>query len=55
VAVQTGLTDYDYTVVLAGLTEADSVFILPTAGLLEERQRRGEFIRERVGGPLQTR
>jgi len=54
VSVRTGLTDYDYTVVLDGLTERDTVFILPTAGLLEERQRRGEWIRERVGGPLQT-
>lgn len=54
VPVRTGLTDYDYTVVLDGLTEGDSVFILPTAGLLEERQRRGEWIQERVAGPLQT-
>ena len=54
VPVRTGLTDYDHTVVLEGLSEADTVFILPTAGLLEERQRRGDWIRERVGGPLQT-
>jgi len=54
VPVRTGLTDYDYTVVLDGLTEGDTVFILPTAGLLEERQRRGQWIQERVGGPLQT-
>lgn len=52
VPVETGLTDFDHTAVLAGLSEGDSVFILPTTGLLEEQQRREEFIRERVGGPL---
>jgi HlyD family secretion protein len=50
--VQTGLTDFAYTAVLSGLTGSDSVFILPTAGLLEEQQRRETQIRERVGGPL---
>lgn len=52
VRVRTGLTDFDYTAVLEGLTEADTVVLLPTTGLLEDQQRREERIRERVGGPL---
>ncbi|MGH7608171.1 MAG: efflux RND transporter periplasmic adaptor subunit, partial [Gemmatimonadales bacterium] len=52
VRVQTGLTDFAYTAVLSGLTRTDSVYILPTAGLLEQQQRREDWIRRRVGGPL---
>jgi HlyD family secretion protein len=52
--IETGLTDFDYTAVLNGLTEGDSVIILPTAGLIEDLQRREERIRERVSGPLST-
>jgi hypothetical protein len=50
--VQTGLTDFAYTSVLAGLEPTDSVFILPTAWLLDEQQRRADWIRQRVGSPL---
>ncbi|MEZ4585338.1 MAG: efflux RND transporter periplasmic adaptor subunit [Gemmatimonadales bacterium] len=52
VAVRAGLTDFDYTAVLAGLEAGDSVLILPTSGLLEEQQEREQWVRERVGGPL---
>jgi HlyD family secretion protein len=52
VRVRTGLTDFAYTAVVAGLRAGDSVFILPTAGMLEEQRRREDWIRRRVGGPL---
>jgi len=52
VRVRTGLTDFAHTVIISGLEQTDSVFILPTAGLLEEQERRQDWIRRRVGGPL---
>ena len=52
VRVRTGLTDFAYAAVLSGLSANDSVYILPTAGLLDEQARREERIRERVGNPL---
>jgi HlyD family secretion protein len=54
VPIRTGLTDFDYTAVMSGLSQGDSVVILPTAGLINELQQREERIRERVGGPLST-
>jgi HlyD family secretion protein len=54
VPIRTGLTDFDYTAVLSGLSESDSVVILPSAGLIEDLQRRQERIRERVASPLST-
>jgi hypothetical protein len=50
--VRAGLTDFDYTAIVDGLTSTDSVYLLPTAGLLEEQARRRGWIQERVGGPL---
>ena len=52
VRVQTGITDFAFTDVLSGLEPDDSVYILPTAGLLDEQQRREQWIRQRVGSPL---
>jgi hypothetical protein len=52
VAVETGLTDFDYTAVRSGLEEGDSLVVLPTSGLIEELQRREEWARERAGSPL---
>ncbi len=52
VPVNTGLTDYDYTVITSGLEEGDSVLVLPTTGLLEEWQRREQWARDRSGSPL---
>jgi len=52
VNVRTGLTDFDYSIVLSGLAPGDSVVILPTAGLLAEQAQRQEWINRRVGSPL---
>ena len=52
VAIETGLTDFDYTVVRSGLSEGDSLAILPTSGLIEELQRREAWAQERAGSPL---
>lgn len=51
-AVTTGLTDFDYTAILSGLTPGDSVVVLPTSGALEDEQRRQQWIQRRVAGPL---
>jgi len=53
VRVQTGVTDLEYSEVLAGLLPGDSVYILPSADLAEERQRQQERVQERtqlIGG-----
>lgn len=52
VPVRTGLTDFDFTAVLDGLAAGDSVYLLPTTGLLEEQRRRENWARQRTGGPL---
>jgi HlyD family secretion protein len=52
VAVETGLTDFDYTMVLDGLAVGDSIYLLPTTGLLEEQQQRENWARQRAGGPI---
>jgi HlyD family secretion protein len=48
VPVRTGLTDLDYSEVLAGLTEQDTVLVLPSASLIraqQQEQQRQEFMR----------
>lgn len=55
VAIRAGLTDFDYTAVLQGLSEGDSVALLPTSGLLEEQQQREQNARQRAGSPLPQR
>ena len=46
--IRTGLTDLDYSEVLEGLQQGDSVLVLPSASLIEsqqemrERESRGE-------------
>jgi hypothetical protein len=52
VLVRAGLTDFDYTAVLAGIAPGDTVLILPTSGLIEEQRQRQQWVRERVGGAL---
>jgi hypothetical protein len=52
VRVRTGLTDFDYTAVVSGLAESDTVIVLATAGLIESFQRTEERARERAGSPL---
>jgi hypothetical protein len=39
VPVQTGLTDLDYSEVVSGLTDKDSVLILPSASLVAAQQQ----------------
>jgi HlyD family secretion protein len=50
VPVRTGLTDLDYSEVLSGLTEADTVLILPSASLLASQEQMRERIQRMTGG-----
>lgn len=51
VAVRTGLTDLDYSEVVSGLTEADTVLILPSASLVaSQREWQDRITRMRGGG-----
>ncbi len=52
VLVQTGPSDYDYAEVRSGLTLADSVYLVPTAGLLDEQRERTARMQQRAGGAL---
>jgi HlyD family secretion protein len=49
--VTTGLTDLDYSEVIAGLAENDAVFILPSSGLVENQQRFQQQMRNMMGMP----
>jgi HlyD family secretion protein len=51
VEVQTGITDLDYSEVLAGLREADLVYMLPSSGLVESQQRLQQQMRKFTGMP----
>jgi HlyD family secretion protein len=48
--IRTGLTDLDYTEVLEGLQEADSVLILPSASLVQSQQESRERVNRITGG-----
>jgi HlyD family secretion protein len=48
--IRTGLTDMDYSEVLDGLTASDSVFILPSASLIQSQQQSRERINRITGG-----
>ncbi len=50
--IRTGLTDLDYSEVLEGLSETDSVFILPSAGLVRSQRRFQDRIQRVTGGGL---
>jgi HlyD family secretion protein len=50
--VQTGLTDLDYIEVVEGLSESDSVLLLPSAGLVRSQERVRSRIRQITGGAL---
>ena len=50
--VQTGLTDLDYSEVLSGLTLGDSVYILPSASLVQSQQQFRQRITNMTGGGL---
>ena len=51
--IRTGLTDMDYMEVLSGVSEGDTVLVLPSAGLLtSQREMRERFQRMTGGGGL---
>jgi HlyD family secretion protein len=50
VPVRTGLTDLDYSEVISGLSEGDSVLVLPSASLLASQQAWQERMAGRAGG-----
>jgi len=50
--VLVGLTDLDYTEVLSGLSERDTVLILPTSGLVNDLDKQQKKAQTRAGGGL---
>jgi HlyD family secretion protein len=48
--IRTGLTDLDHSEVLEGLTESDSVFVLPSASLVQSQQESRERVNRITGG-----
>jgi HlyD family secretion protein len=48
--VRTGLTDMDYSEVLDGVTESDSVLVLPSASLVQSQQDSRERVNRITGG-----
>jgi HlyD family secretion protein len=50
VYVRTGLTDLDYSEVVSGLTEADSVLVLPSASLVQQQQEFRNRVTNMPGG-----
>lgn len=50
VHVLVGLTDLDYTEVLSGLTERDTVLVLPTSGLVNDLDKQQKKAQTRAGG-----
>jgi HlyD family secretion protein len=51
VEVSTGVTDLDYSEVLAGLRESELVYMLPSSGLVESQQRLQQQMRKFTGMP----
>jgi len=52
VQIRTGLTDLDYTEVVSGLTEQDTVLVLPSASLLNSQRDMQQRMRSVTGGGL---
>jgi hypothetical protein len=50
VPVRTGLTDLDHSEVVSGLSEGDSVLVLPSASLVQSQQEMKNRIRTMTGG-----
>jgi hypothetical protein len=48
--IKTGLTDLDYIEVLEGLTESDTVIVLPSASLVASQEEMRERIQRMTGG-----
>ncbi len=55
VPIRTGITDLDYTEIVDGLSEGDSVLILPSASLVRAQQSFQRRINSRMGIPGMTR
>jgi HlyD family secretion protein len=53
--VTTGITDLDYSEVLAGLKAGDAVYLLPSSGLVETQQRFQQQMRQFTGMPGMTK
>ena len=51
VNVETGLTDLDYSEVVAGLQDGDEVIMLPSSGFIESRDRFRKWMGEITGVP----
>ncbi len=52
VAIRTGLTDQDYIEVTSGLTEQDTVLVLPSASLVQSQQQFRQRFQNVTGGGL---
>jgi HlyD family secretion protein len=52
VNISTGLSDLDYSEVVSGLTDQDSVLILPSASLVQSQQQFKERIQRVAGGGI---
>jgi HlyD family secretion protein len=52
VQIRTGLTDLDYVEVVSGLTEQDTVLVLPSASLLNSQRDMQQRMRSVTGGGL---
>jgi HlyD family secretion protein len=52
VPIRTGLTDLDYIEVLNGLSEGDTVVVLPTSGMLSSQREMRERFQRMTGGGL---
>jgi HlyD family secretion protein len=50
--IKTGLTDLDYTEVVSGLTERDSVLILPSASLVQAQKEFNQRVQRMTGGGI---
>jgi hypothetical protein len=50
VQIRTGLTDLDYIEVLSGLSEQDTVLVLPSASLLNSQRDMQQRMRNMTGG-----
>jgi HlyD family secretion protein len=49
IAVKTGLTDLEYSEIVAGLMPGDQVLLLPSTSLYEQQERLQQFINQRFG------
>jgi hypothetical protein len=48
--IRTGLTDLDYSEVLQGLKQGDSVYVLPSASLVQSQQDMKQRMNQITGG-----